>query len=71
MFNFGGPVLGQQPSLASEGSSASEDEYYKVPEARANGRPHELGWLDILKEDGENDEKMKLGKIPPGKIISE
>ena len=42
-------------------------ETYKVPEVRAAGRPHELGWLDLL-EDGK-DEKMRLGKIPPGQII--
>lgn len=40
---------------------------YKVPEARACGRPHELGWLDNIKE--ERDEKRVERK--PGRIIFE
>jgi len=44
-------------------------EPYKVPIERANGRPHELGWLDSLDDD--KKERMLLGKVPPGQIIVE
>lgn len=42
---------------------------YKVPAERANGRPHELGWLDLLNDD--KKERMIMGNIPPGQIIME
>jgi hypothetical protein len=42
---------------------------YKVPVERANGRPHELGWLDLLNDD--KKERMIMGNIPPGQIIME
>jgi hypothetical protein len=41
--------------------------FYKVPEERAIGRPHELGWLDLL--NAENKEKVLLGQMAPGRII--
>jgi hypothetical protein len=41
--------------------------FYKVPEERAIGRPHELGWIDLLND--ENKEKVRLGQVPPGRII--
>lgn len=44
-------------------------EPYKVPVERANGRPHELGWLETL--DDEKKERMLLGKVPAGQIIME
>lgn len=47
----------------------AKNEYYKVPMERANGRPHELGWLDSLKD--EKKERVLLGKVPPGQIITE
>jgi hypothetical protein len=50
--------------------SASVDTTYKVPELRAAGRPHMLGWLDVLHEE-DNDPNMRLGKMPPGRIIME
>lgn len=46
-----------------------ENEPYNVPVERANGRPHELGWLDSLNDD--KKERMLLGKVPPGQIIVE
>jgi hypothetical protein len=47
------------------------EEVYKVPKERAAGRPHNLGWLDLLKDGNEPDENMRLGKVPPGRIIVE
>lgn len=38
-----------------------------MPEERAAGRPHELGWLDLLEE--EKKENMRLGQVPAGRII--
>ncbi|EEC51325.1 predicted protein [Phaeodactylum tricornutum CCAP 1055/1] len=62
-FNFGG--TSNTPSTATE-VTKDRSKYYKVPDARAAGRPHDLGWLDML-----NDEKdtARLGKVPPGRII--
>jgi len=67
LFNFGG---GQQaaPAVKAESSTSSAGRY-KVPAVRAAGRPHELGWLELL--DGEEDKDLKLGKVPPGRIIVE
>ena len=45
----------------------NRNEPYTVPVERANGRPHELGWLDVL--DDEKKERVLLGKVPPGQII--
>jgi hypothetical protein len=44
-------------------------EAYKVPEERANNRPHEMGWFDRL--NAEDGERVRLGEVPPGKIIVE
>lgn len=63
MFNFGGQPQAQPQSDPTE----QVGETYKVPDARAAGRPHELGWLDFLEDS--KDENMRLGKIPPGQII--
>lgn len=45
----------------------TSNEPYKVPMERANGRPHELGWLNML--DNANKERVLIGKVPPGQII--
>lgn len=63
-FNFGAPA--EAPVESKRPSSSS----YKVPPARAAGRPHELGWLDLLNDDPQ-DERLRLGKVPPGRIIVE
>lgn len=48
-FNFGGD------SSSSDSSSPKQEETkaYKVPDERAIGRPHEMGWLDLLSDDEE------------------
>jgi hypothetical protein len=69
MFNFGGPAA----PAKTVANDKDEGEFYRVPKERAAGRPHNLGWLDLLKDDDDNekDENMRLGKVPPGKIIME
>jgi hypothetical protein len=63
-FNFGAaPAPAPAPTKNRDTSNT-----YKVPEARAAGRPHELGWLDMF-ADEEKDDSMRLGKVPPGRII--
>lgn len=57
LFNFGGGT--PAPTLSADS--------YRVPEARAAGRPHELGWLDVL--NAKPDETLQLGKVPAGRII--
>ncbi|KAL9185219.1 hypothetical protein ACHAXT_002996 [Thalassiosira profunda] len=48
-FDFGG---GAQLNPATVGAEpAVEQKDYEVPEDRAIGRPHNLGWLDILGDD--------------------
>lgn len=54
--------------LPDEDPNQDVEQDYVVPKERAIGRPHELGWLRLLDDDPE-DESMKLGKVPPGKII--
>lgn len=54
--------------LPKEVVPSDEPEVYNVPEERAIGRPHELGWLKLL-DDDPFDESTKFGKVPPGKII--
>lgn len=68
-FNFGGeaapaPPVEQKPKEAESGES------YKVPQVRAAGRPHELGWLELLKGE-KKDDNLRLGKVPPGQILVE
>jgi hypothetical protein len=67
IFSFGAPSA-STPS-ASWTSSGSEGDRYNVPAVRAARRPHELGWLDLLKD--EKDEQSRFGKVPPGRIIVE
>jgi hypothetical protein len=51
-FNFGGggPL---NPATASQKAEKTEQKRYVVPEDRAIGRPHMMGWLDLLGEDEE------------------
>lgn len=65
-FNFGAPQPEREEKAVP--SDRSEGKYYKVPEARAAGRPHELGWLNLVGEQDEK-EKMQFGKVPAGRII--
>jgi hypothetical protein len=71
-FNFGPPPK-PSASFAPPVVSANDNDgdVYKVPKERAAGRPHNLGWLDLLNDGTEKDDSMKLGKIPPGRIIVE
>jgi len=55
--------------IAGQAMQKKGSEVYKVPETRAAGRPHELGWLDMLEDEDEQD--MRFGKVPAGRIISE
>ena len=43
--------------------------FYKIPELRAAGRPHELGWIDMF--DEEEAQLKGMEKIQPGRIITE
>lgn len=47
-FNFGG-----DSSDSVENKLQEETKAYKVPEDRAIGRPHMMGWLDLLGDDEE------------------
>ena len=47
-FTFGGP-----PSPATAKDKPNETKAYVVPEDRAIGRPHMMGWLDLLGDDEE------------------
>lgn len=66
LFNLGQP---EQPSPTPAPAKKKEGDFYKVPIERAAGRPHNLGWLDQLDDEMAEDEKMRLGKVPPGKIV--
>lgn len=48
-------------------TASSSEAIYKAPDARAWGRPHELGWLDSLRDP--NEPLNSLGKMTPGEII--
>lgn len=65
LFNFGKP---EEPAAKPRSDPKEDNGYYKVPQARAMGRPHELGWLEELKKHTK-DASMRLGKVPPGRII--
>jgi hypothetical protein len=62
-FNFGGEEKKVVKPVVKEGAT------YKVPPARAAGRPHDLGWLQLLDDEKTTDENLRLGKVPPGRII--
>ncbi|KAL7564136.1 hypothetical protein ACA910_021111 [Epithemia clementina (nom. ined.)] len=76
LFNFGGGG-GTASSTSKRGGTVfpkqspetPKKDMYVVPSARAAGRPHELGWLDLMKDP--DDQLQGLGKVPPGRIISE
>jgi hypothetical protein len=61
---------GSAPAEPAKPKKDTAEQTYKVPPARAAGRPHELGWLDMFKDE-EKDVQMRLGKVPPGRIIAE
>ena len=53
-FNFGGGGGGGSPNPATRSAdSEKEEKDYVVPEDRAIGRPHMMGWLDLLGDDEE------------------
>ena len=68
IFGFGGGAPTAQTSAVGV-VKAQEGDTYKVPAVRAARRPHELGWLDLLKD--EKEEQNRFGKVPPGRIIVE
>lgn len=72
LFGFGGDSIiassKEDDHPDPDAPPPKEVEYYKVPMERANGRPHELGWLDSLNGD---KERVILGKVAPGQIIME
>lgn len=70
LFNFGGDDKKSGPvkSLRSEPTEQAEGTY-RAPDIRQMGRPHMLGWLEKL-ETPEEDQ-MKLGQVPAGRIIVE
>lgn len=63
-FTFGG---GGSPNPATVGTDTqTEQKDYVVPEDRAIGRPHMMGWLDLLGDDeeltGANKEEFEADK---------
>ncbi len=67
LFNLGGGDNSEK-SLRSE-PKPEKYEKYNVPDERKAGRPHEMGWFERLNKP--KDEKMRLGQVPPGRIIPE
>ena len=68
MFGFGA----QKPKNNVQNSSPFV-EYtgdYQVPQERAMGRPHELGWLELLDENKSSGDGV-LDAMTPGRIIFE
>lgn len=44
-------------------------EVYETPRERANGRPHEAGWMDdLIADEKANAPEGQLGEMKPGKI---
>ena len=68
MSNLFGLGAAEPPKPKTTAADNDEDGVYQVPSARAAGRPHDLGWLDMLED--EKDENMRLGKVPAGEIIA-
>ena len=63
-----GQIQGER-TLRTEPVAVEDNRPYKVPEERALGRDHDLGWFEELNTiDGE---KQKLGSMAPGQIIVE
>ena len=66
--NLVGQIQGER-TLRTEPVAVEDNRPYKVPEERALGRDHDLGWFEELNTiDGE---KQKLGSMAPGQIIVE
>jgi len=65
--------VGPKKELVREVLSASmqlpDDYEYETPEERAAGRPHNLGWLDLL--TAESDKDPSFQEMKPGRIIFE
>jgi hypothetical protein len=68
--NFFNQFGGGTPE-APPAPKVQETTTYKVPKARAAGRPHDLGWLDLLDDDSKKDDGLRLGNVPAGKVIVE
>jgi hypothetical protein len=63
-------IMGDRKELRSE--PVVDNTPYKVPIERAVGRPHMLGWLDLLDDDDDmKADTAKFGQVKPGKIIME
>jgi hypothetical protein len=63
-------LMGQRKDLRSE--PVVDTTPYKVPVERAVGRPHELGWLDLLNDDADmKADTAKFGQVKPGRVIME
>jgi hypothetical protein len=71
LFAVVGQLVGaERKELRSE--PVVENKPYKAPEERALGRPHELGWLELLDDDEEiKAETAVFGQVKPGRIIME
>jgi hypothetical protein len=67
LFKFGDKKPSEQGAFGSGNRMAGDT--YIVPKERAAGRPHELGWLDLLSTN--KNEKLRLGEVPAGKIIAD
>ena len=67
-FNFGAAAEPETPVRRKGESEEKVTKVYNVPQVRAVGRPHELGWLDELTELAQED-AMPMGKVPPGRVI--
>ncbi|GKY93268.1 hypothetical protein MPSEU_000294300 [Mayamaea pseudoterrestris] len=75
-FDFGDKPLARLFSMEDDSlefmrsEPTDDDEDYKVPPLRALGRPHELGWLELLDEETQ-DSNNKLNTIPAGTIVAD
>jgi hypothetical protein len=69
---FGGFLKNSAGSTPLRSNPVEEvGDFYTVPKERAAGRPHNLGWLDILNDNDNGVTDLRLGKVPPGRIIME
>ena len=59
-FGWGGGGAPPNPATVSAKDPSVEEKAYQVPEDRAIGRPHMMGWLDLLGDDEE------IGKTDDG-----
>jgi hypothetical protein len=63
---FGDLTGGGEKELRSEPDMSDKAERYDPPELRANGRRHELGWIEKL---GQLDDRKTFAELKPGRII--